>query len=361
MLLIGFVAMPSIAEETYSAPFWLPNGHLQTIYPAAFASSPKVQYRRERWELDDGDFMDVDWLGIDSHGMDSSDRKIKASAQPQAPVVVLFHGLEGNSHSHYALALMSALQAKGWRGVVIHFRGCSGENNRLPRAYFAGDSADIEMALNRVKHTVPKAPIYAVGVSLGGNALLKWLGESGEKAKEIVQSAAAVSAPTDLAACGQALDIGLNRIFYVPRFLPSMRTKALEKARLFPGLLDIEKVNNAATIREFDTYVTAKLHGFKDADDYWAKNAAKPWLPHIKIPTLVLNAKNDPFIPSESLPNQSSVSTSVTLEITEEGGHVGFLDSQFSGHNDWLSEHLLNYFQQQQMSNLTNIVQENQQ
>jgi predicted alpha/beta-fold hydrolase len=262
---------------------------------------------------------------------------------------VLFHGLEGSSKSHYALALMANLQAKGWRGVVVHFRGCSGENNRLPRAYFAGDSADIEMALSRVKKTGGNAPVYAVGVSLGGNALLKWLGESGEHAAEIIESAAAISAPTDLAACGEALDKGLNRVLYTPMFVNSMRPKALEKARQFPGLLDEEKIKSVKTIREFDTYVTAKLHGFKDADDYWAKNAAKPWLPYIQIPTLILNAKNDPFIPVESLPDQTSVSSTVTLETTEEGGHVGFLSAPFPGNNNWLPQHIIHYFESLQL------------
>lgn len=335
LLLISLVATPciaaeNVAEEAYSAPFWLPGGHLQTVYPAVFASSPKVQYRRERWELDDGDFMDVDWV-------DSTELK--------APTVVLFHGLEGNSQSHYALAMMSALQSRGWRGVVVHFRGCSGEINRLPRSYFAGDSADIEMALTRVKQVSPDTPIYAVGISLGGNALLKWLGEAGDHAGEIIQSAAAVSAPMDLAACAKGLDTGLNRILYTPRFVDSMRPKALEKAQQFPGLLDEEKIQSAKTIREIDTYVTAKLHGFADAEDYWAQNAAKPWLPYITLPTLILNAKNDPFIPEESLPDTLSVSASVTLETPTEGGHAGFLTSPFPGHIDWLPEHLLHYFQ----------------
>lgn len=343
MMLFGFLATPSVAEEAYSAPFWLPSGHLQTIYPAAFTAKQQVKYRRERWELDDGDFMDVDWLENDDKGLKNKD------SENNTPTVVLFHGLEGSSHSHYALALMANLQAKGWRGVVVHFRGCSGENNRLPRAYFAGDSADIEMALSRVKKTVGNAPVYAVGVSLGGNALLKWLGESGEHAAEIIQSAAAISAPIDLAACGEALDKGLNRVFYTPMFVNSMRPKALEKAHQFPGLLDEEKIKSAKTIREFDTYVTAKLHGFIDADDYWAKNAAKPWLSYIQIPTLVLNAKNDPFIPVESLPDQSSVSDTVTLETTEEGGHVGFLSAPFPGNNNWLPQHIIHYFETLQL------------
>ncbi len=184
---------------------------------------------------------------------------------------------------------------------------------------------------------------------MGGNALLKWLGESGEHAAEIIESAAAISAPTDLAACGEALDKGLNRVLYTPMFVNSMRPKALEKARQFPGLLDEEKIKSAKTIREFDTYVTAKLHGFVDADDYWAKNAAKPWLPYIQIPTLILNAKNDPFIPVESLPDQTSVSNTVTLETTEEGGHVGFLSAPFPGNNNWLPQHIIHYFESLQL------------
>ncbi len=342
MLITMLVASFSFAGEPYSAPFWLPSGHLQTIYPAVIASTPDVEYRRERWELDDGDFIDVDWLD---------------SENPKTPIVVLFHGLEGNSHSHYALSLMATLKAMGWRGVVIHFRGCSGENNRLPRAYFAGDSAEIEMALSRVKQSSPDAPMYAIGVSLGGNALLKWLGEYADHSAELIQAAAAVSAPMDLGACGRALDTGLNRLLYTPMFIASMRPKALAKAEQFPGLLDEEKIKSAKTIEEFDTYVTAKLHGFKDADDYWSKNASKPWLPYIKVPTLIMSAKNDPFIPAESLPDAAAVSSLVTLEVTEEGGHVGYLAAPFPGRLDWLPAHIISYFEQQNEPSTPSLLQ----
>ena len=302
---------------------------MQTIYPAKFVKLPKVEYRRERWELDDGDFMDVDWVDNDDHSQ---------------PLVVMFHGLEGNSHSNYALDLMAALKARGWRGVVVHFRGCSGENNRLPRAYFAGDSADIDMALSRIRKSTPNTAVYAVGVSLGGNALLKWLGESGEHAGALIDAAAAISAPMDLAATGHALDHGFNLMVYTPRFIETMRPKALEKARQFPGLLDEEKIKSAHTIEEMDTYVTAKLHGFIDAEDYWAKNASKPWLMSITLPTLIVNARNDPFVPAESLPAETEVSASVTLEYPEAGGHVGFVTGPFPGHLDWLPQHLIEYF-----------------
>ena len=200
-------SMPASAVAPYRAPAWLPGGHLQTIYTSLFISAPQVDYRRERLELADGDFLDFDWI----------------DGAANAPVVVLFHGLEGSSASHYAHDLMHNARRQGWNGVVAHFRGCSGEDNRLPRAYFAGDSAEVERILLHVKGHFPDAPVYAVGVSLGGNALLRWLGESGEAAKALVARAAAVSAPLDLTAAGNTLDRGFNRQVYTARFLVTLK------------------------------------------------------------------------------------------------------------------------------------------
>ncbi len=335
-LLLCLMTLPSVAySATYSAPFWLLGGHLQTIYAATLASTPEVSYRRERWELPDGDFVDVDWADPTN-----TEQNLPANLPPDLPIVVLFHGLEGNSQSGYAKALMASVQARGWRGVVIHFRGCSGEPNRLPRVYYAGDTPEIQLLLSRVREHAPQAPIYATGVSLGANALLKWLGESGEEAKSIINKAVAVSAPMDLAASATALDTGLNRILYTPRFVDSMRPKALAMLVRFPGLLDAEKINAAKTIHDIDNAVTAVLYGAKDADDYYEKNASKPWLNRIRLPTLILNAKNDPFIPEETLPTATEVSEFVTLEYPETGGHVGF-----SGRDNWLPNRLLEFFQ----------------
>ena len=332
----SFLSFTSAAfAAAYSAPFWLPGGHLQTIYAATWASAPKVDYRRERWELPDGDFVDVDWVNYLVNSKVANDK---------IPVVVLFHGLEGNSQSGYARSLMAAVKEKGWHGVVIHFRGCSGEPNRLPRVYYAGDTPEMQLLLSRVQEHLPQAPIYAVGVSLGANALLKWLGESGEEAKYIVSKAVAVSAPMDLAASATALDTGLNRIIYTPRFVDSMQPKALNMIARFPdlqskGLLDPEKIKAAKTIHAIDSAVTAKLYGAKDVEDYYAKNASKPWLTHIRLPTLILNAKNDPFVPEETLPGTAEVSQSVTLEYPETGGHVGF-----PGRDNWLPKRILEFF-----------------
>ncbi|MDP1572792.1 MAG: alpha/beta fold hydrolase [Thiobacillus sp.] len=320
--------MQRLGNTLYRAPAWLPGGHLQTIYTSLFIHVPPVASRRARLELADGDFLDFDWI----------------DGTTGAPVVVLFHGLEGSADSHYARELMAHVRARGWHGVVAHFRGCSGEDNRLPRAYFAGDSADIERMLRHVKSQHADAPVYAVGVSLGGNALLKWLGEQGEAAKALVERAAGVSAPLDLTAAGHALDQGFNRRVYTARFLVTLKAKALRKAARFPGVLDANAIAAAATFREFDTLVTALLHGFRDAEDYWFKVSAKPLLKSIAVPTLVINARNDPFLPAWALPTRDEVSSAVTLEQPTSGGHVAFPSGPFPGNLDWLPQRLMQHF-----------------
>jgi uncharacterized protein len=332
--------MHSPHASSYRAPAWLPGGHLQTIYSSLFLRVAPVAYRRERLELADGDFLDFDWVG----GQPGPSDPLRAEVRVASPVVVLFHGLEGSADSHYARDLMAHSRARGWHGVVAHFRGCSGEDNRLPRAYFAGDSEDIERMLRHVKACHPDAPVYAVGVSLGGNALLKWLGEAGEAAASLVARAAAVSAPLDLAAAGKALDRGFNRRVYTARFLATLKRKALRKAQRFPGLLDAGAIAAATTFREFDTLVTARLHGFRDADDYWLRVSSKPLLKSIAVPTLVINARNDPFLPARTLPTADEVSPTITLEQPESGGHVAFPSGPFPAKLDWLPQRLMRHF-----------------
>ena len=313
---------------TYRAPAWLPGGHLQTIYPSLFIRVPAIDYRRERLELADGDFLDIDWT----------------DGQAGAPTVVLFHGLEGSADSHYARDLMVLVRTYGWHGAVAHFRGCSGEDNRLPRAYFAGDSEDIDHILRHIKSRHLDTPVYTVGVSLGGNALLKWLGERGDAARHLVERAASVSAPVDLAAAGNALDRGFNRRVYTARFLATLKKKALKKARQFPDILDATAISTATTFREFDTLVTARLHGFRDADDYWFKVSSKPLLKSITVPTLIINARNDPFLPASALPSATDISPAVTLDQPATGGHVAFPSGPFPGNLDWLPQRLMQHF-----------------
>ena len=296
----------------YRAPWWLPGGHLQTI-AAALAPAPRIAWRRERWDTPDGDFIDLDWAEPAGGG---------------GPLVALFHGLEGSSASPYARALQG-----GWRCVVPHFRGCSGELNRLPRAYHSGDSAEIGWILQRLRarHATGGIPLHAIGISLGGNALLKYLGERGTDAR--VARAVAVSAPLDLAAAGRALDRGLSRRIYTRMFLKTLKKKSFEKLRMHPGLIDADRLRRAGTFWEFDDAVTAPLHGFLGAGDYWARSSSAPFLGRIRVPALVLNARNDPFLPEAALPKANrDIPPNVTLEFPQTGGHAGF-----PGRGRWLA------------------------
>ena len=315
----------------YRAPLWLAGSHAQTIYPA-FLRRRGPGLRRQRLETFDGDFVDLDWLDA------------PAAATSDPPLVVLFHGLEGDSSSHYSRALMRHLQAVGWRGVVPHFRGCSGEPNLLPRAYHSGDYVEIGWMLSAIRGLEPSAAIYAVGVSLGGSALLNWLGREGARAEVLVTAAAAVSAPLDLMAAGVAIGQGFNRI-YARHFLQTLKPKALAMARRFPGTLDEASIRRADSMYAFDDGVTAPLHGFNGTDDYWLRASSKPWLSGITVPTLVLNARNDPFIPASSLPSEAEVSSSVTLEQPDHGGHAGFVNAPFPGRLDWLPLRLVQFFE----------------
>jgi predicted alpha/beta-fold hydrolase len=327
----------------YRAPPWLPDGHSQTIYSAFFAPRPAVDYRRERWDTPDGDFIDLDWTDGPERGARGAERGPESDPDERIPLVVLFHGLEGSSRSHYALALMRQVRKLGWRGVVVHFRGCSGEPNLLPRAYHSGDSAEIDWILRRLRAEHPSHELYATGVSLGGNALLKWLGEQAESAKPVVARACAVSAPVDLMAAGEALGRGFNRV-YARYFLSTLKRKSLAKLKRHPGLFDRRRVMAARTLREFDEVVTAPLHGFAGTDDYWTRASSKPWLARIAVPTLLLNARNDPFLPAWALPQPAELSPLVTAEFPDSGGHAGFVAGRFPGHLGWLPERICDFF-----------------
>jgi len=318
------------ASPPYRAPRWLAGGHAQTIWPY-FLRRPHVPMRRERVDTPDGDFWLFDWLDA-------------PVSNPDAPLVVLFHGLEGSSASHYARALFARLAALGWRGVVPHFRGCADAPNRLPRAYHSGDFEEIAAMLDAVRARAPRdVPVWACGVSLGGSALLNWLGRAGTGARATVARAAAVSAPIDLMAAGQAIDRGLNRL-YASHFLHTLKPKAMSMAQRFPGRIDASAVARVRSMWAFDDVVTSRLHGFADTADYWTRASCKPWLASIRVPTLVLNARNDPFVPGESLPGPADVADHVVLEQPAQGGHVGFMTGPMPGRLDWLPNRLVAFF-----------------
>ncbi len=306
--------------HTYRAPPWLPGGNAQTLWAAKLArrhTGPAPQWRRERWATPDGDFVDIDHL-------------VRDNTARAAHHLVLFHGLEGSSASAYSIAFAAVAQARGWAMSLPHFRGCSGELNLAPRAYHSGDYEEIGWILVRLRaaHT---APLLVAGVSLGGNALLRWAEEAGDSAAATASAVAAVCSPVDLAAAGEAIDRGFNRRVYARMFLASMKPKALAKLRQHPGLFDAARLAAARSLFEFDDVFTAPLHGFKGTRDYWARASALPHLARLRIPALLLHSINDPFVPAAALPPPGQLGRA-TLWRPAFGGHVGFPAGGFPAH-----------------------------
>ena len=321
----------------FRAPWWLPGGHAQTIWPARLsrhqtAAPGRVpRYRRERWATPDGDFIDVDHLD--------------EGAPPGAPLLVLFHGLEGSSQGVYAMAFAHWARQQGWQYAVPHFRGCSGELNLAPRAYHSGDFEEIAWILARLCQQHGR-PLVAVGISLGGNALLRWAEEAGASAAQTARAVAAVCSPVDLTASGHAIGRGFNRQVYTRMFLRTMRPRALAKLAQHPGLFDRQAMLAARDLYDFDKLFTAPLHGFKSTEDYWARASAKPHLHQIRIPALLLNPRNDPFVPVTSLPCQQDMGRHVTLWQPPHGGHVGFPGGRFPGHLNSLPDGVMAWLAQ---------------
>ena len=327
--------------NSYRSPWWLPGGHLQTIWPALYAkrfSNAPVKWRRERWATPDQDFVDVDFCEA-------------AASDSTKPLLVLFHGLEGSSSSHYAEAFADWAVQNKCDLAIPHFRGCSGTLNTAPRAYHSGDHAEIDFFLKKFKQQADAAQrpgLVAAGVSLGGNALMRWAGEQGQEAQKQVKAVASICSPLDLAASGKAIGEGFNRQVYTRMFLRSMKPKALAKLKQHPGLFDAQRMLNSKDLYEFDNVFTAPLHGFQNTDDYWRRASALPLMANIQIPALALNALNDPFIPADSLPSTHRVSPCVELWQPPHGGHVGFAKGSIPGHlkampeavGTWLIQHL---------------------
>lgn len=320
------VPMPTV-DSSYRRPWWLPTGHLQSIY-AQLLPRPSLPYRRERLELPDGDFVDLDWCDADGDG----------------PTLVFFHGLEGSSQSQYCLHTMRAAQRRGWSGVVAHFRGCSGEPNRLLRSYHSGDSEHCSLVLGALRARFPRRTLFAVGVSLGGNALTKWCGERGRAAGEYVAAAASVSSPLDLGVAAEAILHARNRVFN-RYFMRAMGANFARRLELHPSLADRSELKRPRDFPHFDELYTAPVHGYTSAWDYYRRASSRSHLADIRVPFLLLNAANDPFVPAWLFPKPREVSDWVYLEQPEDGGHVGFVTGPFPGRLDWLPERLCRFFQ----------------
>ena len=290
----------------FKPAWWCRGAHAQTLWPYFARRRLTVPLRRERIELADGDFVDLDWLATDSAG----------------PIVLILHGLEGSSRSKYALGMLQAIGARDWRGAVMHFRGCSGEPNRLSRSYHSGETLDIGELVAMLKRREPHTDIAVVGYSLGGNVLLKWLGEQGATAP--VRAAAAVSVPFLLAESAARLERGFSRV-YQWEFVKRLKRSVDAKRRRMALPLKIEDLSGIGSFREFDEHVTAPLHGFAGADDYYARASSRRFLKQIEIPTLILHSRDDPFMLPTTAPRPQELSASTELELYDSGGHVGFV------------------------------------
>ena len=318
-----------IVKSDFTPAWWLRGAHAQTLWPYLFGDKTVPGLAPERLELPDGDFVDLCW----TTGNDINDA---------TPVVAVFHGLEGNIHSPYAARVMTTVRNQSWRGVFMHFRGCSGEPNRGRGSYHSGHTTDIAFLLYTLRRRFPRARLFAVGYSLGGNALLKYLGEQGTAAPLV--AAAAVSVPFLLADGAERLNRGLSRL-YQRHLISLLQRKVLRKVGL--GRLDFEpaEVARLKTFYLFDDVVTAPLHGFAGADDYYARCSSRRYLRDIRTPTLILHAHDDPFMTPASIPGSEELPDQVRLELSEKGGHVGFISGSLPWRPDyWLERRLLSYF-----------------
>jgi uncharacterized protein len=313
--------MPIVSSQ-FDPPWPLCSGHLQTILPAILRWRTSVAYQRERLELADGDFLDLDWLPS------GSDR-----------LAILSPGLEGSSRDVVMRGMARALHRAGWNILAWNYRGCSEEMNRLPRLYHSGETTDLAIV---VEHAAEHFPVLAlVGFSLGGNLVLKYLGEARPQAR--VVGAAALSPPVNLAASARALDQRRGNRIYLRRLIASLVRKVEAKAKYFPERIDASRTSGIHGFEDFDGRFTAPVHGFRDAQDYWTKCSSRQFLPAITVPTLILSARDDPFLASESFPfAEAKQSAQLFLEAPESGGHLGFFDS-WTGGQTWAERRVIEF------------------
>ncbi|MGD2083573.1 MAG: hydrolase [Chromatiales bacterium] len=315
-----------MVESAFRPARWLSGPHLQTLWPTFFRRRPPLAVHRQRLDTPDGDFLDLSW-----------------AAGADGPTVLILHGLEGSLRSHYAAGLMGGLARAGFRPVFLHFRNCGDEPNRLPRSYHSGETGDLDFVVRSLS-AAGRPVVAVVGFSLGGNVLLKWLGERGEHAQ--VRTAVAVSVPFVLADAAERLDRGLSRL-YQRHLLGRLRASYRRKFARMPSPLDVN-VDRLRTFREYDDAVTAPLHGFAGVDDYYARSSSRGFLPRIRVPTLILHARDDPFMFPETCPDAAELSPTVTLELSRGGGHVGFVTGPSPGRAGyWLDSRILDHLRGQ--------------
>ncbi|MBI3321468.1 MAG: alpha/beta fold hydrolase [Candidatus Omnitrophica bacterium] len=320
-----------IGEGDFKPAWWCRSAHAQTIWASTLRPIPSVVARRERWETPDGDFLDVDHV----------------PAAPGRPLLIILHGLEGSSHAKQAQGLLHVASGQGWRGLGINFRSCSGSPNRLRRSYHAGETSDLSWVLQRAAAQYQVA-MCCVGMSLGGNVLLKYLGEARDQVPDTFTAAVAISTPFDLAISARAFEQGVLNRLYMRRLLRSLKQKTLMKLAQYPDLVDRKRLVAVRTIREFDELVTAPVHGFANATEYWRASSCLRLLPSIRRPTLLINAIDDPLVPfDERLQQEVERNRYLTAAFPSAGGHGGFVGSERLGRPIyWAEQQAIAFFQQ---------------
>ena len=319
------MATEKIITSRFHAPWWLRGPHAQTLWPQLRRRPGQLVLSPERLELADGDFVDLCW-----------------TQNTDGPIVAVFHGLEGSINSPYAMGMMAAVEARGWRGVFMHFRGCSGAFNRLDRSYHSGDTGDIARLIDTLRVRFPDLPVAAIGYSLGGNALLKYLGENPQSTK--LQVAAAVSVPFQLDDGARRLDQGFSKV-YQRHLLRRLRDKLTAKYRDRKPPLSLGGIAALSNFRLFDDAITAPLHGFRNVDDYYQRSSCRQYLVHIDTPTLIIHSRDDPFMTPATIPHAAELGKEVRLELSDSGGHVGFISGKYPWRPSyWLEQRIPEFF-----------------
>jgi predicted alpha/beta-fold hydrolase len=313
-----------ITRSAFRPAWWLPGPHLQTLFPSLLRRRRLPPLTRERLELPDGDFLDLAW-----------------TERTAGSIVLVLHGLEGSLESHYTGGMLGVLAREGYNACLMYLRGCSGEPNRLPYSYHSGKTDDLDFVVRTIQKHLPGRPLDIIGFSLGGNILLKWLGEQGQAAS--ARTAVAISVPFDLNQAALQLEHGLSRI-YQYHLVKKLHGTARRKARRHPLPWPVERISELGTFRRFDNEITAPLNGFRDVDDYYSRSSSKPYLKSIQIPTLLIQACDDPFLPARALPQNDDLGSSVTLELSARGGHVGFVTGNNPLHPQyWLEQRVIRH------------------
>ncbi|MBI4313792.1 MAG: hydrolase [Candidatus Omnitrophica bacterium] len=321
---------PPESSVSFVPGWWCANPHAQTLWGSLLRPVPSVVLHRERWETPDGDFLDLDHL----------------AGEPGAPLVLLLHGLEGSSRSRQIAGFLAAARRKNWRGLAVNFRSCSGEINRLRRSYHGGETSDLDWVIQRVLSKNAPSKIFCVGGSLGGNVLLKYLGEQGDALPAQIRAAAAISTPFDLEQSAYAIEKGFAKI-YMARLVQSLKSKTRAKVKAHPQCVDLRALARVRTMAEFDDLVTAPVNGFKSARDYWQDSSSKQYLSKIRRPALLINAKDDPFLPESALPvAEIAANRYLKSEFPRQGGHLGFIGGSLWKQQAWAEERAFEFFEE---------------